>query len=164
MATGPRYSVKFRRRREGKTDYKTRISYLKSSKPRVVIRKTNSLIIAQIVKYSEKGDISLKSINSSSLKKFGWKGSIKNIPAAYLTGLLLGKNVKLKEFILDIGQIYSRKGIKIYAVAKGFKDAGNNLAFDDQMSPSQDRIEGKHLGSEIQKNFENVKKKIQSKK
>lgn len=164
MATGPRYSVRFRRRRESKTDYHKRLSYLKSGKKRLVVRKSNSAVIAQLVEYSIKGDKTLLSVKSSTLKKFGWKGSVKNIPAAYLTGYLLGKENKAKEVLLDIGQIYSRKGVKVYAIAKGFKDAGNNLDFDETMSPSQDRIEGKHLSADVQKNFQKVKKKIEDKK
>ena len=37
---GPRYSVKPRRRREGKTDYRKRLKLLRSGKVRVAIRKS----------------------------------------------------------------------------------------------------------------------------
>src|SRR2546425_1171801 len=38
MADGPRYSVPFRRRREGRTDYKLRRALVRSGKPRAVVR------------------------------------------------------------------------------------------------------------------------------
>ena len=45
MATGPRYAVKFRRRREGKTDYKKRLNLLKSELPRFIVRISNKYIL-----------------------------------------------------------------------------------------------------------------------
>jgi len=41
MATGPRYKVPMRRRREVRTDYHQRLRLLKSGKPRLVARKSN---------------------------------------------------------------------------------------------------------------------------
>ena len=37
------------RRLSGKTDYKARLALLKSGKPRLVVRKTNRYMIAQII-------------------------------------------------------------------------------------------------------------------
>lgn len=164
MAKGPRYSVRFKRRREGKTNYRQRVDYLKSKKPRLVIRKSNKYIITQIIEYSIKGDKTLFSVNSKTLEKLGWNYSKKSIPAAYLTGLLLGKTTKIKECILDLGDLHSREGTRIYAVAKGFKDAGSKLPCDEKMFPKQERIEGKHISDKVAKKFEEVKKKILSKK
>ena len=56
MAHGAKYRVPFRRRREGKTDYRKRLKLLLSRKPRLVVRKSLNNIIAQIVEYDEKGD------------------------------------------------------------------------------------------------------------
>ena len=39
-----------RRRQEGKTDYKARLALLISEKPRLIVRKTNRYVIAQIVR------------------------------------------------------------------------------------------------------------------
>jgi len=164
MAKGPRYSVKFRRRREGKTDYQKRVNYLKSKKTRLVVRRSNKYIIAQVVEYSTKGDKTLALVNSKSLEKLGWTYSKKSIPAAYLTGLILGKKAKVKEAILDIGELHTREGTRIYAVAKGFKDAGINLSCDEKMFPKEDRLQGKHISDKIAKKFDEVKKKISAKK
>ena len=164
MAKGPRYAVKFRRRREGKTDYKKRISFVKSGKPRLVIRRSNKYITAQIVQYATKRDKTLAFVNSKELDKLGWKYSKKNIPAAYLTGLLLGKKAKVKEAILDMGDYPSVIQSRIYSVAKGFKDAGISLPCDEKMFPKEDRIIGKHINDQIPKKFEEIKKKILAKK
>ena len=44
MAKGKRYSVKFRRRREGKTNYKKRLAFVKSDLPRLVVRRSNKYL------------------------------------------------------------------------------------------------------------------------
>ena len=67
MATGPRYSVRYRRRRKGKTNYHKRLTLLKSRKPRVIIRRSNMYLYAQIVDFKQKGDVTLVSANSSEL-------------------------------------------------------------------------------------------------
>ena len=91
MSSGPTYAVKFRRRRQGLTNYKKRLALVKSKLPRFVVRITNRYIITQIVTYQENGDKVHLTVNSKSLKSFGWKGSCKNLPSAYLTGYLIGK-------------------------------------------------------------------------
>lgn len=80
MATGPRYFVSFRRRREGKTNYYSRLKLLLSGKPRMVVRKTNRHIICQLVEAKMEGDRTLVAANSSELVKYGYKGSLANTP------------------------------------------------------------------------------------
>lgn len=164
MAGGPRYSVRFRRRRKGKTDYKKRINYLKSKKPRLVVRKSNKYVRAQVVKYDPQGDKTITAVSSKVLGNFGWGESKKNIPAAYLTGLLLGTKSKVQDVILDIGVQSRRAGTRIYAVAKGFKDAGGKVSCNKKMFPAEDRIKGKHINDKMSKLFKKVKKKILSEK
>lgn len=159
----PRYRMPFKRRREGKTDYRKRLRLLYSKKPRVVYRKTLKYIIGQIVEYHAKGDKTLVGVTSKALKKFGWKFACDNTPAAYLTGLLLGKKALekgLKEAVLDIGLYHSTKGGRMYAFAKGVLDAGLSIAVDEKMFPSDDRIKGKHISDEIEKSVEEIKNKI----
>src|SRR3989344_8275334 len=103
MANGPRYVVKKLRRRECRTDYKQRINMLKSRTLRLVIRKSDKFISAQLVNYADNGDKTLASAHSSELEGLGWKHGAKNTSAAYLTGLLLGRRAGGKEAILDIG-------------------------------------------------------------
>ncbi len=141
-----------RRRREGKTDYRARIALLKSGKPRVVVRKTNRYIIAQLVKSKEAQDSVAIGVTSKHLLKYGWpqelSGSLKSIPASYLTGYLLGKKMlKINESkaILDIGLARSTKGSRLYAVVKGLLDAGIEIPCSEKVLPSQDRINGEHM-------------------
>ena len=54
-ATGPLFDVHFRRRREGRTNYGSRLALLKGKTPRLVIRKLNKGVLVQLVEYSEKG-------------------------------------------------------------------------------------------------------------
>ncbi|RLG58710.1 MAG: 50S ribosomal protein L18, partial [Candidatus Hydrothermarchaeota archaeon] len=91
MAKGPRYRVPFRRRREGKTDYRKRLKLLLSGKPRIVVRKTLKHTIVQVIDFDIKGDRVLVSAHSNELKKYGWQANTGNLPASYLTGLLCGK-------------------------------------------------------------------------
>ena len=164
MALGPRYTVKFRRRRSGKTSYHNRLALLTSNKPRLVIRKTNKYIICQIFNYTEKGDIVLASAYSKNLIKAGWKHSCNNIPAAYLTGIAIAnaaKKAKISEVILDAGLYHSKKGSVIYAALKGAVDSELNIPHDPKVFPSEDRISGKHTKSkDLSKDMEAVKKKL----
>lgn len=149
MAKGPSYNVPYRRRREGKTDYHRRKKLLISGLPRLVARKTNKHIIAQIVEASIEGDRVLASAHSSELrKKFGWLGSLKNLPAAYLTGLLCGYRAlkrNVKKAILDIGLQTPSKGARIFAVMKGCIDAGIEIPHGEEILPSEERIKGQHI-------------------
>ncbi len=163
MATGPRYSVKFRRRREEKTDYKKRLALLKSGKSRAVIRLSNRYAIIQIVQYSQKGDKTLLTVNSNQLKKLGWKHSSKSLPAVYLIGLLAGKlavDKKIGETVFDIGRKTSTKGGRVYAVLKGLTEAGLSIPHDNSNFPDEDRCSGKHINAEVAKDFEKVKQNV----
>src|SRR6266705_172831 len=86
MADGPRYSVPFRRRREGRTDYKLRRALVRSGKPRAVVRVTNKYVYVQITDAELRGDIVRAAASSKELAKMGWKGASGNIPSASLTG------------------------------------------------------------------------------
>ncbi|NPA38686.1 MAG: 50S ribosomal protein L18 [Candidatus Nanohaloarchaeota archaeon] len=169
MATSKNYVVPFRRRREGKTNYKKRLAYLLSGKPRLVVRITNTQFIAQIV-VSEKGqDRVIAQFNSSSLaKKYGWKYAVKNLPSAYLTGFMLGKlalSKGIKEVILDAGLRKPHRKGRIYALVKGMIDAGVHIPYDPTILPDESRLKGEHikayLGKDVVKEFEAIKKKIE---
>ncbi|MDE1855262.1 MAG: 50S ribosomal protein L18 [Candidatus Micrarchaeota archaeon] len=120
--------VKFRRRREGVTDYRKRLALVKGGLERVVVRKTNKRVMGQVVKYDEKGDRIVASAESGELAaKYGWP-SRSNRPTAYLTGLLLAKKAKHGgELILDIGITTPIKGAVAFAFAKGCVDGGMKL-------------------------------------
>ena len=160
MSKGPRYTVRFRRRREGRTNYHTRLKLLKSRTPRLVVRRTNKYVIAQINSFDLKGDITLAHANSFELKKHGWKFGLKNTTAAYLTGLLVGKKAVeagVEKAIFDMGIYTPTKGAKVFAALKGASDAGLKIQFEDKLVPSEDRISGKHLKTDASTEFVKAK-------
>lgn len=163
MATGPRYKVPFRRRREGRTDYRHRAGLLRGETTRAVVRKSNTGTLVQFVAYKDSGDMVLASAVSTELKKLGWTGSGKSTPGAYLTGLLAGKRAKEKgigEAVLDIGLREPTKGATVFAALKGMIDAGIEIPHSDKMIPGKDRIEGKHMREGTAGMFEATKSKI----
>jgi large subunit ribosomal protein L5e len=102
-----RYQVKFRRRREGKTDYRARIRLINQDKNkyntpkyRFVVRFTNKDIIAQIVSATITGDNVLASAYAHELPGYGLEVGLTNYAAAYCTGLLLARRV-LKMLEMD---------------------------------------------------------------
>lgn len=149
MAKGPHYRVPFRRRKNGKTDYKARKALLLSRKPRLVVRGSLRNMIAQIVVAKPTGDEVIVSTHSRELtRKYGWKASRSNIPAAYLTGLLCGLKVKAKgveEAVLDIGLNSPTRGGRVFGALKGVLDAGVNVPHNEEKLPDEDRIEGQHI-------------------
>jgi large subunit ribosomal protein L18 len=153
-------TIPFRRKREGKTDYKKRLGLLKSKSLRLVIRKSNKHIIAQLVSYSDNGDKVEESVSSNNLKEQGWDKNTGNIPAAYLTGLLIGKKANGKKAILDLGLQSPKKGSRLFAVLKGAIDGGLVVNSDDQIFPSEDTLSGKHISEDIVKSFNKVKEKV----
>jgi large subunit ribosomal protein L18 len=174
--------IDYKRKRNGKTDYKKRLKLLISKKPRLVIRKTLTQIIAQIVDYGETGDKVIVSVKSSELKKLGLKLNTSNVPSAYLTGLLIGKRAKekkIKEVVLDLGLNTPTKGSKIFSALKGVVDSGLKIPHSEDMFSDEEAINGikinnflKESKNKIQfskykkdkidpaKNFEAVKSKI----
>nr|AOZ56027.1 ribosomal protein L18 [uncultured korarchaeote] len=150
MARGPRYKVRFRRRREGKTDYYARYRLLLSGKPRLVVRRSNRHIRVQVVEARPEGDHTLVMAFSKELEKLGWLYSRSNTPAAYLTGFLAGLKSRKKgitEAILDIGLYRSVPGARVYAALKGFLDAGCRVPHSPEILPSDDRIRGEDIAS-----------------
>jgi len=98
-----RFQVKFRRRREARTDYYARTRLIlqdknkyKTPKYRMVFRKTNRDLICQIVAADIDHDRVIESAYSHELPQFGVKAGLTNYSAAYCTGLLLARRVNAK--------------------------------------------------------------------
>jgi large subunit ribosomal protein L18 len=149
MAKNSPYCAPYRRRKEGKTDYKTRKAFVLSGKPRIVVRGTLKNVIAQVVVAKPKGDEVLVSAHSRELtKEYGWKASRGNLPAAYLTGFLCGSKAKaqnIEEAILDIGLHSPSKGARVFAALKGVLDAGVMVPHSEEKLPDENRIKGEHV-------------------
>ncbi|MFC1454637.1 50S ribosomal protein L18 [Candidatus Undinarchaeota archaeon] len=158
MASGPRYRVRTKRRRNGQTMYHRRLKLLKGKTTRFVVRLTNKNVICQLVDYLPQGDKTLATATSKSLSEYGWKGGLSNTSAAYLTGFLLGKKANAEKAILDIGLHAEVKGSRVYAAAKGLQDAGVEIPLGD-VSPDESRLTGSHI-QEYAKSIDDAARKV----
>jgi large subunit ribosomal protein L18 len=150
LAHGSKYKLAFKRRREGKTDYRARKNLIGLDKSRLVVRITNQHTIAQIINVKMDGDETVVSAHSNELKKMGWLGSGKNTSAAYLTGFLVAKKALeagIEAAVLDIGLRSSIKGARIFAALKGAVDAGLKVPHNDIILPADERIRGEHVAT-----------------
>jgi len=104
-----RFQVKFKRRREGKTDYAARRALViqdknkyNAPKYRLVVRFTSTDIIVQIVYATVQSDRVLSAAYAHELKqeRYGIKAGNHNYAGAYATGLLAARRV-LKKLNLD---------------------------------------------------------------
>lgn len=157
-----------RRRKEYKTDYKKRLKLLKSKSPRIVLRKSNRYVIAQYVTSKEAQDKVIIGVDSKHLIKYGWPkeffGSLKSIPASYLTGYLFGKQIIKKDLelpILDFGMEKNLHKTKLYSFLKGLKDSGLEMKYKEETFPEEERIIGKKMKKDFSKEFKEIKLKIE---
>lgn len=102
-----RFQTRFRRRREGKTDYYARKRLImqdknkyKTPKYRFVVRRTNRDIVCQIFSSDLNHDICLASAYSHELHRYGVSLGLTNWSAFYCVGLLLARRVN-KKFNLE---------------------------------------------------------------
>ncbi|MGQ5516155.1 50S ribosomal protein L18 [Halococcus saccharolyticus] len=148
MATGPRYNVPMRRRREVRTDYHQRLRLLKSGKPRLVARKSNRHVRAQLVTPGPDGDETHASASSADLAEYGWEAPTGNLPSAYLTGLLAGlraRDTDVDEAVLDIGLNTATPGSKVFAIQEGAIDAGLHVPHNESVFADWSRTSGEHV-------------------
>ena len=168
--------VKKKRRMQGKTDYRARIALLKGKKPRIVVRKTNRYIIIQYITSEDAQDRVLYYANSKELLNYGWpnemQGSLKSLPACYLTGKLIAKRIKEKEgkkkeskkdieAVLDIGLARNIPKSRVYAALKGIIDGGISISCKKEIFPEEGRIKGANLKKDVSRIFEKIKENIE---
>merc|ERR1711939_580694 len=98
---------KYKRRREGKTDYYARRRLVTQAKNkfgtpkyRFVVRFTNKDIICQVVSSKIKGDITHCAAYAHELPRYGLSVGLTNYSAAYCVGLLCARRL-LKKYGLD---------------------------------------------------------------
>ena len=157
-----------KRRKENKTDYQKRMKLLKGGLPRIVFRKTNKYIISEYIISDETKDRIEIGLTSKALLKYGWpeksKGSLKSVPASYLTGFLIGKKIikgKKETPIVDLGMTRNIHKSKAFAFLNGLADAGLKIKHDKKTFPEQERIKGKNLKEDFSKHFEAIKSRIE---
>jgi len=105
-----RYQVKFKRRREGKTDYYARKRLVTQDKNkyntpkyRLIVRFTNKDIVCQIANAKIEGDVIICAAYAHELPRYGVKVGLTNYASAYCTGLLLARRLLTK---LNLAEIY----------------------------------------------------------
>ncbi|OAG29472.1 large subunit ribosomal protein L5e [Nematocida displodere] len=103
-----RLRLPFKRRQEGKTDYRQRHNLIRHNKSnygevksRFVVRITGSKVICQIVQAHKVGDKVLCTAESTELKKYGINFGLKNYSAAYATGFLCARKMLTKIGLAD---------------------------------------------------------------
>lgn len=99
-AYSSRYQTKFRRRRQGKTDYYARKRLVvndknkyDSKKYRFVVRRSNKRVVCQVIYSTIAGDRVMCAANSSELKKYGLEAGHTNYASSYCTGLLCARRL-----------------------------------------------------------------------
>ncbi|XP_040582979.1 large ribosomal subunit protein uL18, partial [Lepeophtheirus salmonis] len=177
-----RYQPKFKRANLLKTNYKDRRKLLTpnfktygNTKTRLVVRRTNTKIIAQLTNAFISGDKVIVQADSSELVDFGVKVGLTNYSASYLTGLLIGRKAELLKLkgpvFLDIGLNRSTKGARVYGVMKGAVDAGLNIPHGEKVLPgyvdgedfNDSVLKGKIFGSDIISYMKILKEKDEEK-
>ena len=114
----------------------------------MTVRISGQNVTAQVLRPETAGDKVITSVHSRELSSFGWKGSLKNIPACYLVGLLLGKKCADK----GVNQVVLYTGIRpftsrIAACLKGLIEAGITSPHSEKTLPDSERINGAHIVS-----------------
>ncbi|KAJ3207968.1 60S ribosomal protein L5 [Dinochytrium kinnereticum] len=170
-----RFQPKYRRRREGKTDYYARKRLVvqaknkyNSPKYRLVVRITNTDVVAQIVYAKLTGDVVLAAAYSHELPRYGIEVGLTNWAAAYATGLLIARRVlnqlgldekyegnqevdgsyyKVEPLedgprpfkaFLDVGLRRTTTGSRVFGVLKGAVDGGLDIPHSENRFPGWD--------------------------
>jgi len=164
MSVGPRYRVHFRRRREGKTDYRVRLRLLTSGEPRAVVRFSGRRVRVAIVRYDPGGDRVVAAAESTELARLGFPvASLSTTPAAYLTAYLAGlrsKSAGEGSAILDTGIRHPTEGGRLSAALKGLLDSGVEIPHGEGGFPSAQRLGGAHLPKPLPQPLEAYKMKL----
>jgi large subunit ribosomal protein L18 len=155
-----------RRRLECKTDYKLRFGLLKSPLPRIVVRRTNKYFIVQVVTSSEAQDTVTLGLTSKELLNYGWDakfaGSLKSIPAGYLTGYLIAKKLGKGKYISDFGMAINKQAGRTSSVIAGLVDGGLDISVGEKFLPKEDVLSGIYAKDGVKEMIEKTKTKIDS--
>jgi large subunit ribosomal protein L5e len=103
-----RFQVKYKRRRQGKTDYRARLRLVRQDKNkynthkhRLIVRFSARDITCQIVYSTIAGDVVVAAAYSHELPEYGLTVGLTNYSAAYATGLLVARRVLTKFGLAD---------------------------------------------------------------
>ena len=77
MAQGKNQRLRFKRRRNGQTDYRRRMKLLRGGNLRAVVRISNTQVICQLIEFGMDGDNIFDSISGQTLvDKYKWPKNI----------------------------------------------------------------------------------------
>ena len=132
-----RFQVQYKRRREGKTDFRARRQMVLQDKTkfnapkfRLVARVTGTDVVAQIVHAKAGGDHVVMAAYSHELPAFGVSVGLTNYAAAYATGLLVARRLLTKLKIADkFPGAKEATGDFTKTVAKGDDNGGKQFPF-----------------------------------
>mmetsp|Transcript_22020 Transcript_22020/g.34523 ORF Transcript_22020/g.34523 Transcript_22020/m.34523 type:complete len:231 (+) Transcript_22020:141-833(+) len=152
-----RFQVKWRRRREGKTDYLARKRLIcqdkrkyNTPKFRLVVRNSKKSIICQLITSKIEGDCVYYMVSSKNLTEIPEYLSKNNYSAAYIIGLKMARkivqniskkgdnSIKIRNsptIILDIGLKRATTGTKLFGVLKGVVDGGVFVPHNEKRFP-----------------------------
>merc|ERR1712134_245294 len=152
-----RYQTKFRRRREGKTDYQARKGLcaqyknkFNTPKYRMIVRSTNKDVVCQIAYSRMQGDIIVAAAYSHELPRYGLSVGLKNYK---LDELYVGQaeadgeeyNVEPVDdgprpfrCFLDVGLNRTTTGNKVFGALKGALDGGLDIPHNNKRFPGFD--------------------------
>ena len=140
------YVHTLKRIRSDKTNYRKRAALLIGRRSFVTIKVSDQNVVSQLLMPTSVGDIVIASAHSRELAKQGWKGAFNNLPACYLTGLLLGKKAlakQMKNAVLYIGKDHFTS--RVAACLKGIVDSGISIPVSEESLPNEERISGQHI-------------------
>jgi large subunit ribosomal protein L18 len=140
------YVHTLKRIRDDKTNYRKRAAILIGRHSFVTVKVSDQNVAAQVLKPTPTGDIVIASAHSRELAKQGWKGALNNLPACYLTGMLLGKKALgrgVNDAVLYIGKDHFTS--RVAACMKGIVDGGVSMPVSEESLPGQERISGHHI-------------------
>jgi large subunit ribosomal protein L18 len=112
----------------------------------VTVKVSDQNVAAQVLKPTPTGDVVIASAHSRELEKQGWKGTLNNLPACYLTGMLVAKKALekgVKNAVLYIGKDHFTS--RVAACMKGIVDGGVSMPVSEESLPEQERITGQHI-------------------
>lgn len=157
------YVSTLKRIRADKTNYRKRAALLIGRHSFVTIKISDQNVATQVLKPTPTGDIVIVSAHSRELTKQGWKGAFNNLPACYLTGVLLGKKAfekGIKNIVPYIGKDHFTS--RVAACLKGIIDSGVHIPVSEESFPSEERISGQHIAQYANALKENTEEEYNS--
>jgi large subunit ribosomal protein L18 len=139
---------KLSRIRKGKTNYRKRERLLIGRTDFMSVKISTQNVYAQVLRPEMEGDKVITSVHSRELTSFGWKASLKSLPACYLVGLLLGKKCKEK----GVKHVALYTGIRpftsrVASCLRGLIEAGVASPHSPEVLPPDERIKGAHIAA-----------------